>query len=417
MQDQIASPQRPAPARLRPDRLFAGIVLGCAPIPSLLMAVSIWLVHARGLLTMDGHLLVVRDYVWLWGAGQHLKAADVATIFHPAAFADWLRSVWGPQFDDHVWGYPPSMLFLALPAGHLPIRLGFAFYVAAQVALLWSLGRHAGLSRALLAAILVSPAMLESSMASQNGAITGSLMMAGLLLAGRRPIASGICLGLLTIKPQFGLLVPICLIASRDWRTILSACLTFLALFLASGALFGFDSWRMFLENTLPFVSGQLQTPWANMYYQRLLVTPFALMRFLGFGLTPSFAFQAMFSVSAAVLTWRLWRRPGVDPELRAAVTVCLAMLATPYGYAYDMVGVAIAVAILASRAVARPLPLERLVLAFGWIWPGIAAGAAVMLAPLGFAVIAAVAWVGERRLSQGLASKRQAPMPILSAI
>jgi hypothetical protein len=66
---------------------------------------------------MNGHMLVVR-YLWLWGAGHFLQVGDIPTIFNPLAFATWLRGLYGAGLDDFVWAYPPSMLFLALPAGH-----------------------------------------------------------------------------------------------------------------------------------------------------------------------------------------------------------------------------------------------------------------------------------------------------------
>ena len=384
-------------SRLRIDRILLAVILAIGIGRSTFFGIVTWFVMSQGLLTMHGHMLVVRDYVWLWGAGALLRLGDISTIFHPVDFANWLRTIYGAQLDDHVFGHPPSMLLLAALAGHLPVRLGWALYVVAQAAVLWILGRSAGLSRGIRLAVLVSPAMLETVLAGQSGGLTGAFLAVGFLLAGRRPVLAGICFGLLTIKPQLGLLVPVCLIAARDWKTIASASLTFLALFLVSGALFGFESWVMFVQNVMPFVSGQMEYPWTGMYFQRLLVTPFAMSRFLGFGLTLSFAFQAFFTVSAVVFAWRLWRRPSVDPELRMAITVCLGAIATPYGYAYDMVGVAIAVAILAARSFRNPLSFERPLLAIAWLWPGITAA----LIPLGFAVIASVAWLGERRLAE----------------
>jgi arabinofuranan 3-O-arabinosyltransferase len=46
----------------------------------------------------------------------------------------------------------------------------------------------------------------------------------------RHPALAGICLGLLTYKPQFGLLFPIVLIADRRWLTIAVAALVALLL-------------------------------------------------------------------------------------------------------------------------------------------------------------------------------------------
>jgi glycosyl transferase family 87 len=183
-------------------------LLAVGVVPSAGWAFAIWIRNANGLLTMNGHILVVRDYLWLWGAGHLLQVGDVATIFNPLAFATWLRGVYGPQLDDFVWGYPPSMLFLALPAAHASILSGFALFTIAQMALLWCVGRFAGLSRGVLVAALISPAAIENALGGQNGAMTSALLVGGLTLAGRQSILSGVLLGLLTVKPQLGLVTP-----------------------------------------------------------------------------------------------------------------------------------------------------------------------------------------------------------------
>jgi hypothetical protein len=104
--------------------LFVAVV---GVVPSAVWAFATWHVSTNGLVTMNGHMLVVRDYLWLWGAGQFLKVGDVHTIFDPHAFAAWLRGLYAAQLDDFTWSYPPSLLFLAVPAGHASILSGFAY--------------------------------------------------------------------------------------------------------------------------------------------------------------------------------------------------------------------------------------------------------------------------------------------------
>ena len=51
-------------------------------------------------------------------------------------------------------------------------------------------------------------------------------MLAGLLQIEDRPIRAGILIGLLTIKPQLGLLIPVILIAERSYATFAAAAVT-----------------------------------------------------------------------------------------------------------------------------------------------------------------------------------------------
>lgn len=58
----------------------------------------------------------------------------------------------------------------------------------------------------------------------------------------RRPLLAGLLVGLLTIKPQFGVLIPVLLIASGRWRVFTVATVTALALAAAAVMLFGMQT-------------------------------------------------------------------------------------------------------------------------------------------------------------------------------
>ena len=78
----------------------------------------------------------------------------------------------------------------------------------------------------------------------QNGAFTAALLVGGLLAAPKRPILAGVLFGLLTVKPQLGILIPFCLLASRNWRAFASAAVTTVTLVLLTGLAFGFGTGR-----------------------------------------------------------------------------------------------------------------------------------------------------------------------------
>jgi hypothetical protein len=74
-----------------------------------------------------------------------------------------------------------------------------------------------------------------------------------------------------------------------------------------------------------------------------------------------------MAAIAAAIWIW-LPRRQ-VEHRERVVVTAVLATLATPYGYSYDTIGLAVAVAYLFSTRSTMP----RILLALIWLYPGIA--------------------------------------------
>src|SRR5207253_3161635 len=75
------------------------------------------------------------------------------------------------------------------------------------------------------------------------------LFVAGLLaLLPTRPVLSGICLGLLSYKPQYGLLFPLVLVAASQWRVFFTAAAVAAVMAVASWLAFGSESWQAFVH-------------------------------------------------------------------------------------------------------------------------------------------------------------------------
>src|SRR5262249_34534705 len=100
--------------------------------------------------------------------------------------------------------------------------------------------------RPAIALALATPFTAWNFLAGQNGFLTASLIGAALLLLERRPVAAGIFIGLLSYKPQFGILFPVALIASRQWRAIVTASATIILLAGISIDAFGIAAWEAF---------------------------------------------------------------------------------------------------------------------------------------------------------------------------
>jgi len=99
---------------------------------------------------------------------------------------------------------------------------------------------------------------------------------------------------------------------------------------------------------------------------------------------------QGAAAIMAAAAAWLVWRRDG-NLVLRVAATACLTLLATPYGYSYDMVMLAAAVLMILHCAKWR---LDVLLIP-AWLMPGFVALAgsySLPLAPLVLLPAAAIA-------------------------
>ncbi len=91
------------------------------------------------------------------------------------------------------------------------------------------------------------PMVFTNTLVGQNGFLTAALIGGTLYLMPVRPVLAGICLGLLSYKPQYGLLFPIVLIAAAQWRVFISAGVTTVVLAFVSWLAFGTESWQAFV--------------------------------------------------------------------------------------------------------------------------------------------------------------------------
>ncbi len=306
--------------------------------------------------------------------------------------------MFGAGFTHQVWPYPPPTLLLAVPLSTLPLLPGFLLYTAGTVGLLWLALRSGGLTRAASAAVLFSPAVAHNALTGQNGSLIAAILFGGLSLVHRRPILAGAILGALVIKPQFGLLVPLCLVAAGHWRALLGMAISAGLLIVASAVFFGLDAWIGFFVHTRPMIAAILEAPWQALPTQLIFASPLMAARSVGASLEVAYALQAAVTVLCAALAWRVWRMPDVNPMLRGTLTGLLAVAASPWVHSYDMVLLSVAVVVL----VATPRRGSLLLLGFAWFWPGAVDILPIPL-PLSVASVACVTfllWQEVRRIT-----------------
>ena len=93
------------------------------------------------------------------------------------------------------------------------------------------------------------PAVFVNLGHGHNGFLTAALIGFALMQIDRRPVVAGVLFGLLAYKPQFGLMIPLVLLATTRWRALIAAAATVAALTLAVTLTFGADTWRAFFAS------------------------------------------------------------------------------------------------------------------------------------------------------------------------
>jgi arabinofuranan 3-O-arabinosyltransferase len=293
----------------------------------------------------ENGLGIPTDFVNVWSAGRLVLDG------HPALAYDWdiqkqvQVAVLGQSYDGNfAWHYPPPFLFVAAALAHFPYAVAFAGWAAVSflpyLAVMRAIiGRLFGL---LLAAAF--PVVLTNTLVGQNGFLTASLIGGTLVLLPRRPVLSGICLGLLSYKPQYGLLFPLVLIAASQWRVFVTAAVVAATLAALSWFAFGTESWQALVHwmpmfNQAFLVEGR--APWGKMQ------SIFALTRYFDGPESVAWTLQWIMSGTVAILVALLWRSHKVQYPLKAAALAAGTLLVTPYLFLYDEMVLAIAVAFL----------------------------------------------------------------------
>lgn len=342
--------------------------------------------------TPDGSNMPEGDLASLWMAGHLVRLGRLDWLYDSQLFEAWRQRNFGEALVSQPWIYPPTVLLLGVPLSFLPLAAAFGLWNVATLAAAVLLLRHARLPWPILLAGLGAPATWRSLTLGQYGVVTGALVVAGLLLAPQRPLRAGAMLGLATLKPQQGLIVPAAWLAARNGRAIAAAAAVFATLALAVPAWLGGHAWVLFATQSRLSLRGIIEAPLPQPNIDAG-ASVFWMARTLGTGMPAAYALQGIAAALAAVLAYRAWRLPGADPLARMAVTVCLSLFVTPYGYTSDMVAYSIAVASVVARDGWRPRPVDALL----WLWPGfcsvVTATTGFLLTPVAVAIAATMAW------------------------
>jgi hypothetical protein len=294
----------------------------------------------------ETNFAIGRDFLNTWMGGRSMFSGGPAPWFDARTYAAALRDMLGPTYPETYWSYPPHVVLFVWPLGLMPYLFAYIAWCVIGIAL-YLFACASALPRERLLFLAVAPGVAVCVFFGQNGFYTAALLIGGLLALDRRPVLAGVLFGILTIKPQLGLLLPIILLLERRWATIASAAATVALLVVATAMLFGWDVWLDYWHKIVP------QQMWLTENAGGLM---FSLVSSLFFGarliylpLGVAWAIQyagSAFAVAAVV--WTYWKRR--DANLSLALFVTATFLFTPYILNYDMVMFGFVVALLRDR-------------------------------------------------------------------
>ena len=314
-----------------------GIVFGYALSLVMLFLTHVWILDAQG-------RPQVEDFVAFWSAGKLALKGAALSAYNPQMQHAAEAAAIGHSFDGSLeWVYPPLFFFVAAALASLPYATAFILWCVATLALYaTTIAKIARAGNAWTVAC-AAPAALAALISGQNGLLTASLVGLSLLFLEKRPALAGLILGLLSYKPQFGILFPLALAAGGYWRSFLWAGMSAVASNGLAAAIFGTGTIGAFLHAMT--ITNDLRIAHAGMGWNKL-ESLYGFLRATGFPGTAAWAMQALASVSIAIGVVLGWRAP-LPYGLKAALLAAAIPLATPYILVYDLPVLAVSAAFL----------------------------------------------------------------------
>jgi hypothetical protein len=357
-----------------------------------------WIALSDGLIDRNGKPIGT-DFSNVYAAGTLTWQGRPADAYQPARQHDAEKAVFGGrEVPFYGWHYPPFFFVIAFLVASIPYAWGLSIWLLASLAAYLATMRAILPRPETLLVALAFPAVFVNIGHGQNGFLTAALLGGALHWLDRRSWLAGILIGLLAYKPQFGVLIPIALVAGGRWHTIAAAAATVAGLVAISLVTLGSGVWHAFIDSmtfTQTVVLEQGDTGWEK------IQSVFSAARMWGASVHTAYAIQtALALMLAASLAW-LWRSNAAF-ELKAAALATASLLATPYVLDYDLVALAVAIAFFARHGLNRGFRgFEISLLAAAWIVPllsrviagvtGIPLGLMVLLALYAFVMRRAV--------------------------
>ncbi len=280
----------------------------------------------------QGALYLFGDFFAFWSESQFVVDHDPRQLYNAPVLAEYQRALRGDvDGNGYPFPYPPPYLLLIWPLRFLPYVPAFALWMASTMGIYLFAVLGARWRSFFGLGLLTAPASTLTIAAGQNGFLTAGFLIGGLRLAKSRPWLAGFFIGCLCYKPQFLIVLPVALAASRLWITFAASVMTVAGLFLVSSICFGFGIWQAWVQS-LPDYGRMLAENMGHLH--TLMPTVTATIASLGYNEAVAHWVQFTVGLATIVGVWALFRR-GCG-RLQIAGLCVAAFLITPYALVYD---------------------------------------------------------------------------------
>ena len=311
------------------------------------------------------------DYFAFWSAARVATENGAATAYDHLANREFQIAYPGNCSEAFLpfWS-PPQFLLALIPFSALPYTLSWIAFCGLSLAAYTGATRRLLTPRAPALPILAAPGAMSNFLIGQIGLVLAGLLSAALACLEKRPWLAGVLFGFMAIKPQYGVLIPLFLLLTGNWRAFLAATICVAAQIAAAAMAFGPEIWLTFAKNLATAKALMLDsTAIASEKY----ISVFAMVRTWGGGNQLAYGAQIVAAAIIMLIVIRFWRSNS-NQRLKAAATPVATLMISPYALDYDLVLLLPAAALFIDYALERGFrPYEKSLLLLVWLSPVIA--------------------------------------------
>jgi arabinofuranan 3-O-arabinosyltransferase len=332
--------------------------------------------------TSDPNIRTINlDFRIFWAAGKIALSADPLAVFDSHTLAEMHgvdKTAWMP------WLYPPGYLVLMMPFGMMDFAPAMTLSILlSALAIALAVRPFVAGNLPMWIAMSLSPAYAGALFLGQNSLFwaAGLLFALAALRDGRWAVA-GVCIGLLTLKPQLGVMIPFALLAAGQWRVIAVASVTAIVIAVLPTFLYGLEYWHLFAER----LGLHAELAYASITKLYMMVGP--LLAMIQLGVPPALAFplQTGLLVLSALAVFLLWRSDRISFDVKVAGLLTAILFSAPYFWYYEAGLMALAALFLVRAGLIATRPLHVAFFVLLWLGGGVLTVAVILDLPYPYA-------------------------------
>jgi hypothetical protein len=308
------------------------------------------------------------DFFALWSYAKIASTHSAADLYDLATLHARQVALGMAPHEQNPFPYPPTFIALLWPLSLLPYGVAYLVWTIGTLALFaWAVWATCSRLPLSILGVIIAPTSVVTIASGQSGFLAAAMIIAGIRLAGSKPILSGILIGILSYKPQLGLLVHFALASAGLWSAFGVACATVMGLAVVATFAFGWDIWSAWIS-MLPTYADMFDRDTVGLKFMPTVV---ANLKMAGFPLPMAKGVQLLAAIIVTVLVSGCFRRNPT--RLAAAALLVGTFLATPHAFVYDMPMITAAMALfIEARLEANPVfsLAEILILVLALMFP-----------------------------------------------